>query len=82
MSSKLACIAPDHHVHGADAFVHAVEHACAERGLRLTPIRTRVLRLIAEAASRSRPTSCWIWSVLPRAWAPTHRRRCTGRWIS
>jgi Fur family zinc uptake transcriptional regulator len=49
MSSKLACIAPDHHVHGADAFVHAVEHACAERGLRLTPIRTRVLRLVAEA---------------------------------
>jgi len=44
-----ACIDPDHHVHGAKAFVHAVEHACRERGLRLTPIRARVLGLIAEA---------------------------------
>ena len=44
-----ACIDPDHHVHGATAFVHAVEDACRERGLRLTPIRARVLGLIAEA---------------------------------
>ena len=44
-----ACIDPDHHVHGAQAFVHAVEDACRERGLRLTPIRARVLGLIAEA---------------------------------
>jgi Fur family zinc uptake transcriptional regulator len=49
MSSKHACIEPHHHVHSADAFVHAVEHACSERGLRLTPIRARVLQLIAEA---------------------------------
>jgi Fur family zinc uptake transcriptional regulator len=49
MASKHACIEPHHHVHNADAFVHAVERACAERGLRLTPIRTRVLQLIAEA---------------------------------
>lgn len=48
-ASKPACIAPHHHVHSAEGFVHAVEHACSERGLRLTPIRARVLRLIAEA---------------------------------
>ncbi|HSR65962.1 MAG TPA: Fur family transcriptional regulator [Xanthomonadaceae bacterium] len=44
-----ACIDPTHHVHGAKAFVRAVEAACRERGLRLTPIRARVLGLIAEA---------------------------------
>ncbi|MDQ1119850.1 MULTISPECIES: transcriptional repressor [Pseudoxanthomonas] len=48
-AAKPACIAPHHHVHNAEGFVHAVEHACGERGLRLTPIRARVLRLIAEA---------------------------------
>lgn len=45
-----ACIDPAHHVRGAKAFVRAVEGACHERGLRLTPIRARVLGLIAEAA--------------------------------
>ena len=43
------CIDPHHHVHDAQAFVRAVERACQARGLRLTPIRARVLRLIAEA---------------------------------
>jgi Fur family zinc uptake transcriptional regulator len=43
------CTAPEHHVHDAAGFVAAVERACGERGLRLTPIRARVLRLIAEA---------------------------------
>ena len=43
------CIDPHHHVHDAQAFVRAVELACQERGLRLTPIRARVLRLIAGA---------------------------------
>ncbi len=43
------CIAPEHHVHDAAGFVAAVERACNERGLRLTPIRARVLGLIAEA---------------------------------
>lgn len=43
------CTAPGHHVHGADDFVAAVEVACRERGLRLTPIRARVLGLIADA---------------------------------
>ena len=41
------CIDPRHHVHDADGFVAAVERACSERGLRLTPIRARVLELIA-----------------------------------
>ena len=43
------CTAPGHHVHDAAAFVRAVEKACGERGLRLTPIRARVLGLVAEA---------------------------------
>jgi len=44
-----ACIDPKHHVHDGAAFVDAVERACRERGLRLTPIRAHVLGLIAEA---------------------------------
>jgi Fur family transcriptional regulator, zinc uptake regulator len=44
-----ACTDPDHHVHDASAFVTAVERACRERGLRLTPVRARVLGLIAQA---------------------------------
>lgn len=43
------CTDPDHHVHDASAFVAAVERACRERGLRLTPVRARVLGLIAQA---------------------------------
>jgi Fur family zinc uptake transcriptional regulator len=42
------CIDPTHHVHDAEGFVAAVERASRERGLRLTPIRARVLELIAE----------------------------------
>ncbi|WAC64771.1 Fur family transcriptional regulator [Pseudoxanthomonas sp. SL93] len=49
MSPSHACTDPKHHVHDAQAFVVAVERACHERGLRLTPIRARVLELIAEA---------------------------------
>lgn len=44
-----ACTDPQHHVHDAAGFVSAVERACGERGLRLTPIRARVLGLIADA---------------------------------
>ncbi|HVI58503.1 MAG TPA: transcriptional repressor [Luteimonas sp.] len=44
-----ACIDPKHHVHDAAGFVAAVERACHERGLRLTPIRARVLGLVAAA---------------------------------
>jgi Fur family zinc uptake transcriptional regulator len=47
--TRHACIDPKHHVHDASAFVEAVEHSCHERGLRLTPIRARVLGMIAEA---------------------------------
>jgi Fur family zinc uptake transcriptional regulator len=49
MAHKHACIDPKHHVEDASAFVTAVEAACHERGLRLTPIRARVLGLVAEA---------------------------------
>jgi len=43
------CTDPHHHVDDAAGFIRAVEHACSERGLRLTPIRAHVLGLIAEA---------------------------------
>ena len=46
---KHACTDPKHHVHDADGFVAAVERACHERSLRLTPIRARVLGLVADA---------------------------------
>jgi Fur family zinc uptake transcriptional regulator len=49
MAHKHACIDPKHHVEDATAFVAAVEVACQERGLRLTPIRARVLGFVAEA---------------------------------
>lgn len=43
------CQHPHLHVHDAQGFIAAVERACAERGLRLTPQRTQVLQLIADA---------------------------------
>ena len=43
------CTDPEHHVDDAAGFIVAVERACRERGLRLTPIRAHVLRLIADA---------------------------------
>ena len=47
MAHPHACTDPTHHVHDAAGFVGAVERACGERGLRLTPIRLRVLGLVA-----------------------------------
>ncbi|MFC4728245.1 transcriptional repressor [Coralloluteibacterium thermophilus] len=44
-----ACTAPHDHVDAPEDFVRAVEAACEERGLRLTPIRAQVLQLIADA---------------------------------
>ena len=44
-----ACTDPQHHVHHADDYVREVEKACAERGLRLTPLRADVLRLVADS---------------------------------
>src|SRR5690606_41287944 len=41
------CIDPKHHVDDAAGFVAAVRRACSECGLRLTPIRERVLELVA-----------------------------------
>lgn len=49
MAKPAACTDPSHHVHGAQAYVRAVEAACAERGLRLTPLRAQVLGLVADA---------------------------------
>lgn len=43
------CTDPAHHVHDAGAFVRAVEQACEQRGLRLTPLRAQVLGLVAHA---------------------------------
>ena len=43
------CTDPHHHVDDAASFIRAVERACGERGLRLTPIRAHVLGLIADA---------------------------------
>ena len=49
MGADHACTDPQHHVHDADDFVREVERACAQRGLRLTPLRAQALRLIADA---------------------------------
>lgn len=49
MPSRPPCTAPEHHVHDVGSFIAAVERACHARGVRLTPIRAYVLRLIAEA---------------------------------
>ena len=43
------CTDPGRHVHDAHGYVQAVELACAERGIRLTPLRAQVLRLVATA---------------------------------
>ena len=47
--SQHACTDPQHHVHDGDAFVSEVQRLCAQRGLRLTPLRANALRLIADA---------------------------------
>ncbi len=43
------CTNPEHHVHDARGYLRAVEAACTERGIRLTPLRAQVLGLIAAA---------------------------------
>ena len=43
------CTNPAGHVHDAGGYVQAVERACAERGVRLTPLRAQVLGMIAAA---------------------------------
>jgi Fur family zinc uptake transcriptional regulator len=43
------CTQPEHHVHDGPGFVSAVEQACIERGLRLTPLRAQVLGMVAAA---------------------------------
>ena len=49
------CTHPDH-VHDASALVREIAQVCAERGLRLTPLRERVLRLVTES---SRPVKAY-----------------------
>lgn len=49
MTRAHACTDPKHHVHDGDAFVREVERVCAQRNLRLTPLRANALRLIADA---------------------------------
>ena len=44
-----ACSHPDQHVHDAPAYLREVAKVCEERGLRLTPLRERVLKLVAES---------------------------------
>ena len=51
MGHDHACTDPKHHVDDASAFIDAVEAACRARGLRLTPVRARVLGLVADAAA-------------------------------
>ena len=43
------CIDPGRHVASAAEFIAAVDRACRHKGLRLTPIRARVLALVAQA---------------------------------
>ncbi len=46
-SHTQACIHPDDHVHDLADFMREVGEVCVERNLRLTPMRERVLRLVA-----------------------------------
>jgi Fur family transcriptional regulator, zinc uptake regulator len=47
-AADATCSHPDH-VHDAGAYLREVQAVCEERGLRLTPLRERVLRLVAES---------------------------------
>lgn len=47
-SARQPCTAPHDHVHDADAYLEEVGRVCRQRGLRLTELRARVLRLVAE----------------------------------
>ena len=50
MQSDLACRSDEReHAHDPAGFIRTVERACQERGLRLTPIRASIMRLIAQA---------------------------------
>ncbi len=48
-AADAACSHPDH-VHESGALVREIAAVCAERGLRLTPLRERVLRLVTQSA--------------------------------
>jgi len=55
------CVAPERHVADAEAFIAAVQKACHERGLRLTPIRANVLRLLAHAGKPVKAYDLLAW---------------------
>ncbi|HWK55099.1 MAG TPA: Fur family transcriptional regulator [Hyphomicrobiales bacterium] len=59
---KPACTDPHHHVDDAPGFIAAVERACRERGLRLTPIRAQVLSLIAKAGKPVKAYELLEWA--------------------
>ena len=46
-ASEQVCSHPEHHVDDPGSLLKEVAAVCRERGLRLTPLRERVLRLIA-----------------------------------
>jgi Fur family zinc uptake transcriptional regulator len=46
--ARQRCTDPTHHVEDAEAYVGEVMRLCRQRGLRLTDLRERVLRLVAE----------------------------------
>lgn len=48
-SNGQSCTSPGHHAGDPAEYLRKVERNCRERGLRLTPLRTDVLRLIANA---------------------------------
>jgi len=58
---SMGCVAPDRHVDDADEFINAVEQACYANGLRLTPIRANVLRLLAHAGKPVKAYDLLAW---------------------
>ena len=48
-TQKAVCTDPPRHVHDEDELLREVGRVCNERGLRLTPLRADVLRLVARS---------------------------------
>ena len=60
-----------------EMLAHA-EKLCAQRGVRLTPQRLEVLRLMSLQQGQSAPTICWTCYV--KKSRRRNRRRFTVRW--
>ena len=70
------------HDHG-QCIVGAIDAAariCESRGIRLTPLRRRVLELVWENHKRSARMGCWTSSNGNTP--PPRRRQSTAHWIS